>query len=381
MSTSTSTSDDAIDLDELRESARAFLARWCDPQRVRSRLEGGDDVDAELWGRIVDLGWPAIAVPEAYGGAGAGFRELAVIVQELGRALAPGTFVSSAVVAAAALSAEAVPEALKAEWLPRIASGDVVVVALAPPGSPVAVMATAVAGAGGHDGVVVRGTVGVVADAAAAVAIMVEAVDDAGEPVLALVETADTTVTVRPVRMADLTRRFASVELHSTVVEPDRVLARGADAVAAVGRIVDWGAAAMAADALGVGERVLDGVVDYARQRVQFGRVIGSFQAYKHRCADLLIAVESARVAVEDAALHLGVGDPDAAARVSLAKSYTGDGMATVAGEGVQLHGGIGYTWEHDSHLFLKRAKLDQVLYGDSRWHRRRLAGLRIPTA
>ncbi len=377
---------DGIDLEELRESARAFLARWCDTQRVRSRLEEADDVDTELWRRMGELGWPAIAVPEAYDGAGAGFRELAVIVHELGRALAPATFVASAVLGVAALTAEAVPEVLKAEWLPRMASGDVVVVALARPGSSPSVACRA-AGLGGDGeaaedgGVVLTGTIGVVAEAAASVAIVVEAIDDAGEHVVALIETADPTVTVRPVRMADLTRRFATVELAGTTVAASRVLARRADAAAIVGRVFDWGAAALAADALGAGERVLEGIVDYARQRVQFGRVIGSFQAYKHRCADLLIALESARVTVDDAAVHLATDDPAAAASVSMAKSYTGDAMVTVAGEGVQLHGGIGYTWEHHSHLFLKRALLDQVLYGDSRWHRRRLAALRIPTA
>jgi alkylation response protein AidB-like acyl-CoA dehydrogenase len=176
--------------------------------------------------------------------------------------------------------------------------------------------------------------------------------------------------------MHDLTRRVCRVDADAVHLPHDAVMCTGADAVAAAARITDRAALGVACDSLGIAERVLRMTVEYAKQRVQFDRLIGSFQAVKHSCTDMLIAVETARVAVEDALVAwVDDSDPDGVSdAVSMAKAYATDAAGKVASEGVSLHGGIGFTWEHDLHIYLKRAELNRALFGSSRTHYRRIA-------
>lgn len=363
--------ESAIDHDELRPVVRGVLARECSPAVVRDAFDDPLGAHEPLWATMVDLGWTGIGVAEDHGGAGGSLADLAVVAAELGRALAPGAFVTSAVLAAEALAGGA--DLARSRWLPAVAAGSVraTVAVTGRTGRAAAddVEVVATPDGGGYR---LEGTARWVPDAGAAQVVMVAATDPDGWPVLVAVDSGGVGAT--PVAMLDPTRRLGTVAFDGVRVEGDAVLARGDDAVRLLARLADVGAAFAAVDALGVAERVLELTTTYAGERMQFDRPIGSFQAVKHRCADMLISVETTRVAVDHAIGRLG--DGDAPAEVSTAKAWAGDAAALVAGAGIQLHGGIGYTWEHDMHLFQKRAKLDQVLYGDSRWHLRRLADL-----
>jgi alkylation response protein AidB-like acyl-CoA dehydrogenase len=185
-------------------------------------------------------------------------------------------------------------------------------------------------------------------------------------------------VTVEVLPSIDATRRLCNVTLDLAVGE-DWLLGKRGEGRSIIDRVIDRAAAALAVDSVGGAQRVLEMCVDYAKQRMQFGRPIGSFQAIKHRCADMLLLVETSKVASERAAEEIAEtpGEPSAAA--AIAKAYACDAYAKVGGDGIQTHGGIGFTWEHDIHLYFKRAKLNQVLFGDPAWHRARLASMVLP--
>jgi alkylation response protein AidB-like acyl-CoA dehydrogenase len=184
---------------------------------------------------------------------------------------------------------------------------------------------------------------------------------------------------VEPTPVFDLSRRVGRLRARDVALPPSALMAQGHEAAAAIDAMIASGATALACDSLGLAEHVLAETVDYAGQRIQFNRPIGSFQAVKHRCTDMFLAVASSRVAVEDAARQVASDVRRAGPAASLAKAHAGDAAAQVAGDGVQLHGGIGFSWEYDSHLYLKRAKLNQALLGSSRYHRRRLADFWLP--
>jgi alkylation response protein AidB-like acyl-CoA dehydrogenase len=366
-----------VDHQELRSVARRLLEAADTIAAVRVRGEdptGGSG----LWRQIVDAGWPGIAIPEAYGGAGASFAELGVVLVELGRVLAPSPYLGTFVLGAAGLLFGGTDDQ-REQWLPRVAAGTIATAALTGPSGRLGPLEPRPALSATAAGWRLDGVADYVPDLPAA-EVVVLAADLAGEPALVLMGPAELAeVVVEPMPMFDLSRSFGRLRATSVVLPSDALMARGAKAADAIEAMVTWGAAGLAADSLGVAEHVLDSTVRYACERVQFDRPIGSFQAVKHRCTDMLIAVESSRVAVEEAARRISADVGQAAAAASLAKAHAGDAGAQVAGEGVQLHGGIGFTWEHDSHLYLKRAKLNQALLGTSRWHRRRLADYWLP--
>jgi alkylation response protein AidB-like acyl-CoA dehydrogenase len=311
-------------------------------------------------------------IPESFGGAGAGFVELAIVLIELGRALAPGPFLGSCVLGTAALLASG-PSPHQERWLPQLARGE-------------ARASAAVTGRAGRpeeldlrarpEGAewVIDGVAAFVPDAHVADVIVLAALDELARPVLLVVEPPEPGLTVEVSLTHDLTRRLCTITANGVRLPRAAELSRGFAAQQTVASVLSWGAAALACDSVGIAERVLDETVRYAGTRVQFDRPIGSFQAVKHRCTDMFIAVESARVLAEDAACAVAIEPARAPIAAAAAKAYATDAAATVAGHGVQLHGGLGYTWEHDMHLYLKRAKLNQSLLGTSRWHRRRLA-------
>jgi alkylation response protein AidB-like acyl-CoA dehydrogenase len=336
----------------LREVSRGMLAVSC---RVRSLAVSGKDVDDKLWERGAELGWTGLAVPSEYDGAGQGLVELCLVAEEIGRAAAPGAFADSA------LTGLALARLGRPELLPALAAGDLKA-SLACHGP--------VTGRYDGDDLVLSGRATAVQAAVAADWLLVTAGTDRGSR-LVLVDRARTTVEAR--RTLDETRRWYDVVL-------DGVRARAPDVIAADQADIRWladaAAVLSAADSLGVGERLLEMTVGYVKVREQFGRPLGSFQAVKHKVAGMLMTLKGARAATYYAAMAMDAGVSGATAAASVAKAFTAEGVAALAGEALQAHGGIGFTWEHDLHLYLRRAKVNEMLYGAPAEHYERLVAL-----
>src|SRR4051812_3512545 len=316
-------SDDQI---ALRDAARDLLDARSSTERVRKLIASDDLYDVELWRDMAEQGWLALDIAEDDGGLGLGFVEVAVLAEEVGRHVSPAPYVSS-VLARQALAGT--------DWSERLAAGDAV-------------------------GAIAWGS-GITVDAAIADVLVVVTPDD----VTAYDLSAD-----RPKAEAamDLTRPVSRID---NLGEGERV---GDEVLATT--MLDRGATAYAAELLGAAQRMLEATVDYAKVREQFGRPIGSFQAVKHRCADMLVDVEGMRSAVWYAAWAIDADAEDRSLAASTAKAWASDAGMRVMNSALQVHGGIGFTWEHDLHLYLKRAHLDSMLFGDAGHHRERIAGL-----
>jgi alkylation response protein AidB-like acyl-CoA dehydrogenase len=345
------------DIEEsLRSSVRELLADRAPAASVLARIESGEPYDRALWQALArDLGVAGLVVSEADGGHGASWREAAVVAEELGRSCAATPFLGSAVLATAAARA-----AGDAQLLTGLASG-----------TTVATLAMPIAGSPHTEGIELRdgsvhGSVQGVIDALDADVLLVVAGD-------ALVEVAAADVTRTAVVSLDMTRPLADLDFAGA---PGRVIATGADAGRAVKAGWAAGAVLLSAEQLGLAERCLDIAVAYLKSRYQFGRPIGSFQALKHRAAELWAAIAQARAVVRYATGCLADADADLPVAVSLAQAYCSPLAVHAAEECVQLHGGIGFTWEHPAHLYLKRAKADSLLLGTAAVHRARLGGL-----
>jgi alkylation response protein AidB-like acyl-CoA dehydrogenase len=349
---------------------------------VLARTEKPDTYDQDLWRTIaVEIGLAGLLIPEALGGAGASYRELAAAAEQFGATVAPIPYLGSAAVATATLlsaaksgtgAGGAVSPA--AGLLRQLADGEVTAALVVPadtvPGGSFP-GAARVAGKGDGDTTKLRGTIPAVADALLADVLLVPA---EGVPnALYLVEVTAPGVHRTPVLSLDMTRQLCDVSLDDATA---RQVAVGAAAAESVDAGLTAGAAVLAAEQLGLAQRCLDMTVAYVKERRQFARPIGSFQALKHRLADLWTAITLARAASRYAAGCLADGDPDAPVAVAVAKSVCGDAAIRAAEECVQMHGGIGFTWEHPAHLYLKRAKASAVLYGTPAAHRNALATL-----
>ncbi|MFS8478242.1 MAG: acyl-CoA dehydrogenase family protein [Micromonosporaceae bacterium] len=353
---------------DLRAGVRAMLADRCPPQRVLAGVESAEAYDRTLWRTLAtEMGLAGLLIPERYGGAGAGPREAAVVCEELGRAVAPVPYLGSAVVAAAVLLAVDGSAPLAAddrELLGDLAAGTRVAV-LAVPYSTPPFSAGVVASVTDRS---LTGTVRGIADALGADILLVPAADglyavDAGAPGVERVAVAS----------LDLTRPLCDLVLRGA---PGRLVAAGPTAAAAVTAGLTAGAAMLAAEQVGLAEWCLDSTVEYVRGRYQFGRPVGSFQALKHRLADVWVGLTQARAVAGYAAACLGDNDPDTPVAVALAQAHCAGVAVTAAEECVQMHGGIGFTWEHPAHLYLKRAKADAVGFGTADRHRAALAEL-----
>jgi len=323
-------SDDQV---ALRDGARELLDGFASPTQVRDHAGTDAAYDAALWAAMAEQGWLGIEVDEARGGVGLGTVEVAVLCEELGRHVAPAPFVSTV------LAIDAFAAAGEGRWVDRLVGGDAVACVAWDPAAPVPYAPSA--------------------DVAVVIA-------DDGVYAVDLAE--------RPRRQPamDLTRELGWLAF-------DRGQARklgGADARA---RLLDRGATFTAADLLGSSSRALELTVEYAKNRVQFDRPIGSFQAVKHRCADMLVDVEGMRSTVYWAAWCVGADDDEAHVAASTAKTWCSDASKRVMSSALQVHGGIGFTWEHDLHFFIKRAQLDQLTFGDATYHRARLTSLLRP--
>jgi alkylation response protein AidB-like acyl-CoA dehydrogenase len=357
---------------ELRSTVRSLLDHRGVVARVRDLVDDAAGFDA-LEAETNELGWPSIEIPEADGGLGEGFAAACVIVQELGRVLSPLPYFSSEVLGVGALLWA--PEDLRQRWLPAIGSGETVATAALGdhagiPGAS-SVFATQI-GSGWR----LDGEAGFVTDLPRADLVVVLARAQTEEPLLVLVPTDAAGVTVEPQPTVDATRQLGRLRLDGLSVAASEVIfSEGA----AVERLVNRAAVAIAVDSVGGAERVLEMTVQYLKERKQFGRPVGSFQALKHRCVDMFLKLEAARGAAEHAALVIDDAS-QATIAASTAKQTAADAYAEIAAEAIQMHGGIGYTWEHDLHLYLKRAKLNQALVGDSTWHLARIAELLAAT-
>jgi alkylation response protein AidB-like acyl-CoA dehydrogenase len=355
-----------------RDDVRGVLAGISPSSVVRAIHEGRGGEDA-VWRRMVELDWPALAVAEAYGGIGASFLELAIVVEELGRATAPGPFLATATQFAPAVRELGGDEARR-RFLTEVAAGRITgTLALAERGrwDSRAVQTTAApAGAGWK----LSGRKEAVLHGAAVDEIVVIARNDDGLGAF-VVPRADVDVAGRDVM--DATLPLADVVLDGVVVQADRVLAVPSAGVrSALDRVVDEATVALALASAGTSRRIFEITLEYAKTRRQYGRPIGSFQALKHRLADMYLAVERASSLCWFAALTLAEEDPRRHEAASLAKAAAGECQRRVVAEGLQLHGGIGFTWEHDLHFLLKRAKAGDALFGNAVAHRAALAGM-----
>jgi len=333
-----------------------MLAANCPPKLVRSLASSGADTDDTLWRHAAELGWTGLAVPEEYDGAGQGLVELCLVAEEIGRAVAPGPFSDSALVALAL--ARSGGEAL----LPGLAAGHLKA-SWAHHGS--------VAGSGDGNEIVLAGRATAVQAAKSADWLLVTVALDEGTS-LVLLDPARASIEAR--HTLDETRRWYDVVLAGVRLPATDVVTTDP---AQVQWLTDAAAVLTAADALGAGERLLEMTVSYVKVREQFDRPLGSFQSVKHKVADMLTTLKAARAATYYAAMALDAGVASATVAASAAKAFTGEGVATLAGEALQAHGGIGFTWEHDLHLYLRRAKVDEMLYGSAADNYERLVSLR----
>ncbi|KKD07989.1 acyl-CoA dehydrogenase family protein [Streptomyces sp. WM6386] len=360
----------------LREASRDLLSDRAPAEHVRAWADRDEDVDPEVWRLTADLGWPGLGLPEEYGGAGQGLIELALVAEEIGRALGRGPFAPTAIVGRA-LAATGSPE-LRTEVLPMLAAGDGWATwAFAEPRAPWSLDGVHATARTDGDAVVLRGVKTAVQDAGGARWLLVTARQDDGVPASFLVDREAPGVAVRRQQVLDLTRSFHEVRFEDVRVPHQRRLAAGPDEIQ---WLLDQASVLRCADALGVMDRMLELTVEHTRSRVQFGRPIGTFQAVKHACADMALLVHGARAATSYAAMAADAGAHDAARAACAAASYVAAEAGEVAARALQLHGGIGFTWEHDLHLHLRRARADSVLYGDAAVHRDRLCALLRPS-
>jgi alkylation response protein AidB-like acyl-CoA dehydrogenase len=364
--------------DELRDGVRAMLARECPISLVREVVEKGTSPDA-LWAQMVDLGWPALTVPERAGGLGMGAVELAVVVEELGRVLAPGPFVPTATEFAPVVAEAGSPEQQE-RFLGGVAAGEITgTLALVEESGSIDVGRVTATATPDGDGFVLDGAKPTVVEASSVDEIVVVARtpdtrddDGVGAFVVSRAEAA-----VEPVDALDPSRPLARVTLDGVRVGGDRVLGEPGPATAmAVRRAVEVAATALAVETVGAAQAIFDTTLAYAKQREQFGAPIGSFQAIKHKFADMLVALERARATSYFAALTIAEDDDRRALAASTAKAAAGDCAALLAKEGIQIHGGIGFTWEHDMHLYVRRVKSTSLLFGNAAQHRARVADL-----
>jgi alkylation response protein AidB-like acyl-CoA dehydrogenase len=363
------------DQELLRATTRRFLADHQSLADIRHSMEEAEVFDVDVWRQGALLGWTAMLIPSDYGGGSVTAQplvDLIVLGEELGRTLNPGPFVPCNV-AAGAIARFGTP-AQAAEQLPHLASGEVTAAwCLSHDGSPDPNSVGVRAMPAGEGGWRLEGVARYVQAAGNASLLLVVARGPEGAVSSFLVPRPSPGLSERTLAGLDVTRRFAEVSFDGVTVPTAHVLSGGQDAVdycTSVATVLQ------AAESVGAAEVVFEVTVDYLKKRVQFGRTIGSFQAIKHRLADLLLELEAMRAAAHYAALAFGDGLDDAAEAVATAGAYVDDTFARICGEALQLHGGIGFTWEHDIHLFTRRAKVNQVLYGDGAWHRERLVQL-----
>jgi alkylation response protein AidB-like acyl-CoA dehydrogenase len=348
---------------ELRDSLREFLVDECSSEKLR-KMFADPAAASEFNRRLAELGWTAVAVPEAQGGMEMGLAELAMVYEELGRRLAPTPLLATQLVVDALVQFGT--DELRDAYLPAIATGELYASLTQPDRAPALRLS-----ASGE----LSGKVEFLLDGADAGVLLVSALNSADQLAWVIVDVAADGAGVERRSTLDLTHHFATLTANGLQVPASRVLATGDRAAALQQRLIDHAALAMAAESNGAAQTIFDMTVEYMKTRTQFDKPIGSFQGLKHRVASLKVKMEAAKATTRAALGHFIAGS-ESSKWASMAKFVACDTYEAVAYDAVQLHGGIGYTWEHDCHLFLKRAKLNQQLFGDTQWHRDRVAGL-----
>ncbi len=361
----------------LRAVAREVLESEAGPTKVRDLSEAHGPFDPGLWSMGGELGWHGMEVPESLGGSGQTFLEVSLVLRELGRAATAGPFLSQSLAIAGLV--EAVDDPIAGSWLERLAAGDaigaVVIGTMDLAGNTRLTMSAERVG----KGMALTGEQADVLDVGLADMALVAAGGEAGPAVFLVTEPA-AALDAEWQRTHDRTRRLYDIRANGVEIPPHHTLATGDQANALINSLWDRAATGIAVDAAGGAARVLEMTVDYTSQRKQFGRAIATFQAVKHTCADMFVESEVARIASDAAVLEIVDTGPRQRFWSSVAKFRAVDAYAKAAGDALQMHGGIGMTWEFDLHYWLKRAKMGQALFGHSDAHRARVCRLAAET-
>jgi alkylation response protein AidB-like acyl-CoA dehydrogenase len=357
--------------EELRKSVRRFLDDKSPETEVRRLMETTEGYDPAVWSQMAQqLGLQGLAIPEEYGGSGYTYVELIVVMEEMGRALLCAPYFSTIGLAANALLTSG-DDAAKKEYLPGIASGETIAtLALTEESGKWDESGITLEATKAGDGYTLTGTKSFVLDGHTAHLILVAARTGKGVSLFAVNGDASG-LTRTALSTMDQTRKQAKLDFDGT---PARLVGAEGQGWKTLEKTLDLAAVALAAEQVGGAQKVLDMSVEYAKVRVQFGRPIGSFQAIKHKCADMLLEVESAKSAAYYAGWAAAEDSDELPVVASLAKAYCSDAYFHAAAENIQIHGGIGFTWEHPAHLYFKRAKTDELYLGDPTYHRELLA-------
>lgn len=359
------------DQEALRKVVRDFLNAKSSEEAVRELMDTEDGYDAAVWSQMAEqMGLQGLVIPEEFGGSGYGFVELIVVLEEMGRRLLCAPYFSTVVLGAQSLMHSG-DDSAKADYLPGIASGETIATLAFTEenGRWDESAVTATASKSGDDWAI-SGTKMYVLDGHIANLIITAARTDAGISLFAVDGTADG-LTRTALSTMDQTRKQAKLEFSNVT---GRLIGTDGGGWDVLSRVLDLAAVALAAEQVGGGQEVLESAVQYAKDRVQFGRPIGSFQAIKHKCADMLLEVESAKSAAYYAGWCASELNEELPSVASLAKAYCSEAYFHAAAENIQIHGGIGFTWEHPAHLYFKRAKSSELLFGDPTYHRELLA-------
>ena len=357
--------------EELRRIVRQFLETKSSEAAVREQMDTEQGYDTAVWSQMADqMGLQGLIIPEEFGGSGYSYVELIVVLEEMGRSLLCAPYFSTVVLAANTLIHSG-DDAAKSDLLPGIASGETVAtLAFTEANGRWDEAGVTMSATPGGDGWVLDGTKMFVLDGHTADLVLVAARTPAGVSLFSVAGDA-TGLTRTPLATMDQTRKQARLEFSGT---PATLVGTDGGGWAVVERVLDLAAVALAAEQVGGAQMCLDMSVEYAKVRVQFGRPIGSFQAIKHKCADMLLEVESAKSAAYYAGWCASELNDELPSVASLAKAYCSDAYFHAAAENIQIHGGIGFTWEHPAHLYFKRAKSSELLFGDPTYHRELLA-------
>ena len=362
--------------EELRRTVRSFVERASPESEVRRLMDTERGYDPAVWRRLAgELGLTGLGVPEEYGGAGGGFQEIGIVLEEMGRALMCAPYFATVVLAASTLLHSG-DESARKEYLPGIAAGETVAtLALAEEPArwdPTGIATSAKRAGPGWE---LTGTKLFVLDGLAADLVLVAARTGPGEEDIGLFAVNGDALRRTAMETLDPTRKQARLDLEGT---PGRLAGPERGAWPILRRVLDLAAVGLACEQVGGAERALEMAVEYARTRIQFGRPIGSFQAVKHRCADMALGIDAARTAMSHAVWAAAAREDELPVAASMARVCCSEGHVFAAAENIQVHGGIGFTWEHPAHLYFRRAKTSAVMFGDPAFHRERLMRLLV---
>ncbi|MFI5217441.1 MAG: acyl-CoA dehydrogenase family protein [Candidatus Limnocylindria bacterium] len=356
----------------LRKTARDFLAEHAPIQQVRAIMDGPQRYAEPLWRRMAELGWLGLAFPERFGGAGLSMVELGIVLEELGRTLAPVPFLPTLIAGFAIL--ELGDEKQQQDWLPRICSGralaTLAITEERGTEQPADFACTATRVGSGWE---LRGRKLFVPDADIADLLIVAARVGPGLGLFCVPRSA-AGVGISALRSMDALRQLYKIELEGVRLPEASLLGANTDAGSKLERVLDRGRVMVCAEMVGGAEKCLEDSVRHAKERVQFGKPIGVNQAIKHKCADMLFEVESAKSITYYAAWAAREDNAEAPIAAAMAKAYVSDAYRHASAENIQIHGGVGFTWEYDCHLYFKRAKSDEAWLGDGSYHRERVA-------